>query len=473
MPRSAIRSVLAAVALGLGAPAAAPAQPAYTIEKIAIEGDADPDGHGPMDQMIGRVDLDEDGHVVFATYVAAGGGSEQLIAVHDGVALQSALRSGDVLPGTAGLLISLGNARIRSGGALAWGGSYGPASEWGAFLREGSSDAAIALAGDAAPGGGTISRVSRLQVMNNVRDVAFHADIEVGAPDTLGALFLHRSMGLQEVVREGDPAPAPVGGKFTGTEQARRPGLAADGSLAFWSEVQGGSVPHGVFRWSPAAGIAPLLLQGSPVLTPDGGSFEFIRQQVSVNAQGELCVLALVLRPGEPVSRLGIYVVDGGGHREVVRYGDELPGTSGQTYLDHASGTPPILNAAGDVAFAARFDNASWSSGVFVSRGGVLSKVVRTGDPVPGAPGAVFGDFAEVAMNDAGQIAFFASTTMGGGIWPGGVFLATPAPPEVPLAPPLLVGVLAATLVASGLRQASGLREMPRKSRSTAESMPR
>jgi hypothetical protein len=132
----------------------------------------------------------------------------------------------------------------------------------------------------------------------------------------------------------------------------------------------------------------------------------------------------------------------------VIRRGDPLPGLPGETFRTPIglSRAGFRINAAGDVAFAAGSDE-TFRRGVFVSRGSTIAKIVADGESVPGVAGAAFTDFMAVASNDSGQIAFFAFTTAG-----SGVFLATPFTPEVPFAPTWALGVLGVALALGALR---------------------
>jgi hypothetical protein len=456
MPPVVIRGLLLLLGAALLGPAAAHAQPvAYTIETIAMQGDPSPIG-GTMHQLIGGVDIDADGRVLFHTYVDPLEPGEEMIVLYENGSLQTVLRDGDVAAGTGGAgFVTFNPPRLGAGGAMAWKGWYPlPSLEIarGAFARSSGVDVALALPGQPAPGGGVYVDTYEVHAMNAAGDVAFHGAVESGGP-IAGALLLARSTGLVQVMRAGDPAPASVGGVFGALAAPWTPGLAADGSVIFWSEVQGGNAPHAVFRWSPGAPTVPVLLQGDPLQSPEGGTIEFINQSLESNVQGDLCFGAHVSRAGDPFPMLGIYVLEGGQHREVIRRGDPLPGMDGETFLTLIG--PFGIDGAGEVAFAARTEQML-RDGIFASRGSAIVKLAAEGDPVIGMPGETWFGFSQVAVNDAGQVAFYAGTTAGPGI-----FLATPVAAEVPFAPPWAFAVLGIALAALGARR---IRLQPRRS---------
>ncbi len=110
-------------------------------------------------------------------------------------------------------------------------------------------------------------------------------------------------------------------------------------------------------------------------------------------------------------------------YRTVAVTGDVAPGTGGATWELFL---PVVLNASGEVAFTATLaqggavdatnDLGMWSEG-----GGALALVERQGSPAPGG-GTWDVAIAPPALNDAGQVAFRASTTAPGqvGVWSEG-----------------------------------------------------
>ncbi len=79
-------------------------------------------------------------------------------------------------------------------------------------------------------------------------------------------------------------------------------------------------------------------------------------------------------------------------------FGDPAPG--GCTFI---YGGGPLLNSSGQIAFWALLAGPNRSGILLWSKGG-LQIVAQDGDPAPG--GGVFSYFANVSINDAGQVAF-------------------------------------------------------------------
>jgi hypothetical protein len=86
--------------------------------------------------------------------------------------------------------------------------------------------------------------------------------------------------------------------------------------------------------------------------------------------------------------------------------GDPVPGSAPETFTSFGGGDDgPALNECGQVAFRAF---TSGGQGVFVTRGGTLQAVARTGDPVPDCA-AMFASFGNPGLNDQDEVAFLGS----------------------------------------------------------------
>jgi hypothetical protein len=458
------RSALFGAALcALLAPEAAPAQPAaYTIEKIAIDGESVP-GVGTISLInYWSLDLDDSGRVAFSVHTAPGF-SHRAILIHDGT-LHGAVREGDPVPGFSGQSLEwLEYPQLGPGTAFVWSGGFGlpfppqPFYGLGLFERQGGVDSALALEGQPAPGGGSFEHIQSIHEQNASGDVLFRStiDTETGVS---GGLFLARATGLESVVRDGDPAPASVGGTFTGMGNVLGAGLAADGTVAFGALVTGGSVSHGIFLRVPGGAITPLLLPGEPILTPSGGSFEALGRDVSMAPDGDVVLEADIMRPGGTHLETAVFAVGDEGQRELVHIGQTLPGTGGAAFNNIS--WLPSGNASGTVAlvvsgFYDTPDPPYFVSALYVTRGTELVPVLKSRDPLPELPGQIVDEIHIARINASGQIAFTASTSPLGRL---GVFLATPVAPEVPLAPPLALGALAAMLLATAHRVRGGRR---------------
>jgi hypothetical protein len=105
--------------------------------------------------------------------------------------------------------------------------------------------------------------------------------------------------------------------------------------------------------------------------------------------------------------------------------GNPAPGTAGGVSFHGLINGLVLLNASGHTAFksfvAGNGINDTNDIGLWSTSSGSLALVAREGDPAPDAPlGALFNSLSEPVMNDAGSVAFAASTTGGVfGIWSG------------------------------------------------------
>lgn len=248
---------------------------------------------------------------------------------------------------------------------------------------------------------------------------------------------------MREIYREGQPAPAAVGGTFSGVLAWWTPHLAEDGTMTFWSDVAGGSAIGGLFRSSPSGVIDPLLLVGDAVTTPGGGSFISFFQHFGGNRHGDIALYALIERASE--SRWAVFALESDVQREILSQGDPIPGEiPARIFRSPAGIGEPGLNRDGSAAFAADLTDESYSIddyAILVDDGNGIGVLVRAGDPVPGAPGHTFTEFGVVRLIDDGTIAFDADTTGG-----AGVFMATKPAPVNGISPIGLV-LLAMSLV--------------------------
>lgn len=89
------------------------------------------------------------------------------------------------------------------------------------------------------------------------------------------------------------------------------------------------------------------------------------------------------------------------GPRAIVLTGQPAPGTNGGVI---ASVTRPSVNGLGDVAFRSRVTGSAVLFGIFLARGGSISRIALSGELAPN--GLPFGEFGEPALNDSGQVAF-------------------------------------------------------------------
>jgi hypothetical protein len=110
---------------------------------------------------------------------------------------------------------------------------------------------------------------------------------------------------------------------------------------------------------------------------------------------------------------------------KVAKVGDPAPTSVGGTFATFLGQGPVLLgiNDHGQVLFWSAISGGNTDAGVFMSSGGVITKVVVNGDPSP--LGGVFQDLPPTvpnySLNNLGQVAFGAGVQ--GGATGGGLFL--------------------------------------------------
>lgn len=444
---------LIAVSVGLGAATAR--ADGYRIGALALDGDPAPGG-GLVQGPFYHVSIDDSGRVVFLGYRTDGPVTEETIFEHAG-GLARVAAAGDPAPVPGGATFTgfpSAEASVPDGTAFVASYDDGGGGGSGLFADGAGTTNALVLSGQPAPGGDSTDSVEQVHHVAGPLSLTFSARIATGQPLPVDAQLVVTPAGVQEVFREGDPSP--VGGSFSGVEPFHRTGVAADGSVAFGAEISGAVAPQGLFRWA-AGTITPLRLVGDVLTSTPGGTYAFIDPSVTVAADGDIAIQADVLRPGAALARDGIYVLTPGvGEREIVYHGDPVPGTSPPLFFGGvAGGTPPEIDADGDVAFTAVLTDAAEepvAEAVLVSAGGSLRVVALSGDPVPRRPGEAFQFFPAARIDAAGRVVFEASSDAG----TQGVFLATPVAMLPGLGPGGLGLLVAALLVTAALARARG-----------------
>ncbi len=176
-----------------------------------------------------------------------------------------------------------------------------------------------------------------------------------------------------------------------------------------------------------AADLA-IAVAGDPAPDSGGGSYAFFGVP-SINEAGEVALLGF-LDGGSAAS--GVFVESESAGRKVALAGEVAPGTGGATYSGFFVFDPVLINDSSDVVFSASLTGGSATRGIFVESNGSLSALALLGDPAPGTGGGVYAAFSDLAINDAGQVAFVA--TIGSGSTTEGLFLDSLTDPAVAVA---------------------------------------
>ncbi|MCI0335644.1 MAG: hypothetical protein L0228_20740 [Planctomycetes bacterium] len=224
---------------------------------------------------------------------------------------------------------------------------------------------------------------------------------------------------LELVAREGSHAPG-TGSSFYFSNLAT-PVLNDSGQTAFYGIVREDTVgPIYSGAWTGHAGAVRLVaVDGSQAPgTPSGVTFfGLINGRVLMNAAGHTAFSSFVR--GSTVNEtndIGIWSDSSGSLELVAREGAQAPGIASGVQFNRLS--QAVLNDAGEIAFAASTTDAGTQStldGIWSGTSGNLRLVTREGNQAPGTSSGVnYLAFTEPVLNGAGQTAFYALLTGSG-----------------------------------------------------------
>ena len=247
-------------------------------------------------------------------------------------------------------------------------------------------------------------------------------------PLTGSSIFLHSDGNLDRIVAEGDPTP--VGTVFRGCGFSE-PSINSRGEIAFGacSDADRQVFRDGVFLYSGGV-IRKVVLSHDP--SPIGGEFLlnfFPAVDGLLNDNGDVLFQAGVIIDGVLREKFGLFLATPGGFQKVVVDGDQMP--DGTVVSPGTLGIGD-LNNRGEVAFTVALSGKS-DTGVFVSSGGVVTKIMAEGDPTPiGGTFATLEDpelfdkaiFIRPRINDNSAVAFIAKVSNGSSRL--AIFLASP-----------------------------------------------
>ncbi|HEX8324928.1 MAG TPA: choice-of-anchor tandem repeat NxxGxxAF-containing protein [Tepidisphaeraceae bacterium] len=189
------------------------------------------------------------------------------------------------------------------------------------------------------------------------------------------------------------------------------PVLNGAGQVAFFAALTGGTSTQGIFAGTPGA-VAAVARSGTPA--PGGGSYNFLTTPPVLNGAGQVAFAATLT--GDTSDR-GIFAGTPDAVAAVARSGALAPG--GGTYSSFAI---PVVNGTGQVAFFASLTGSTANAGLFAGTPGAIAALARRDTPAPG--GGTYDGFFGPVLNGAGQVAFKAFLT--GGTSSQGLFAGTP-----------------------------------------------
>jgi hypothetical protein len=401
------RAALLIVALAWNVGVAAARPLAVTLSKLVSSADPDPLG--------GAFSSVYDPLLLTSQRVAFTGDTTGLFRKSGGSLLTIAA-FGDASP-IGGTFVSFGLPFVNSLGVTVFRATVdGAASSQGIFVASAGVITPAVLVGDPAPGGGTFSTLFNRQPSANASgDIAFGARVGL----TTDGIFLWSGGAVSLIAREGDAAPG--GGTYQSISTNLGPSVNNSGDVVFGAQVRNSLdvVLDGVFRFSGGV-VSPVVWEGDS--SPVGGTFRSFGRRPSLNNLGDVVFMAAVKVGG--TTKHGVFLASPSicsplSVCSIAVDGDAAPAPGGGVFNGFSSSMIPGINDAGVVAFPA---SVASSVGLFLSSGGVLSQVVRAGDPCP-LGGTYQGLNIRLSLNASTELAFRASCTAGTGIFrfpPGG-----------------------------------------------------
>jgi hypothetical protein len=341
-----------------------------------------------------------------------------------GGALTLIAREGSAAPGgPAGALFRrAANPVINSSGAVAFAGLLREnvagvtlESNSAIWSNAGGPLQMIAREGTQAvdtPGGVDFATLVDL-TLNNAGQTAFRGTVRGAGVDATNepGIWAQNEGLLHLIARGGQQAVGtPAGTSFKSFFNSH-PSMNQNGAIAFRASLQGTGVNTGndVGIWARRNNALSLVVrEDSQAAGLEAGRlYRLLNTEPVLNSSGALAFVAQTWK-GHTSEYPVIYVENGGVATPVVRGGDPAPGPPWSTSFSDFSSL--LLNNRGDIAFQSRLSSGMES--IWVRKQGSLQRLALQGTPAPGADGASFLSFSELAFNNAGQVAFMA--TLGG-----------------------------------------------------------
>jgi len=262
--------------------------------------------------------------------------------------------------------------------------------------------AVVAAGGDHPPDGNGTFFDFDIPTMNQSGHVTFVATLNGtsgGANDNTGIFQGSGIAGsLNEIVRRGDPAPD-GNGNFATLDANSTPVINDLGQVAFiaglFGTFGGGTDNTGIFRGDGTAGGLTQIVRQGQALPGTGSLPNFRGGGVSPFSFNEMEQVAF------GVVGFGIFRSSGSGLTQIARSLQPVPGGTGTFTLLSAA----ALNDAGQVAFA------DGILGIFRGDGSTIVHIADAGDPAPDGNGNLGIPFFAPAINNTGAVGFFASLT--------------------------------------------------------------
>lgn len=402
------------------------------LVKLAETGDVEPNGTNQFFQISQDPTINELGQVTFYTDLRFNGFLQgRGFFLSDGETNKTIAKAGQPPPDANGNFSTFHdpaalNSSDRVFLANLTGTLGGGSDDVGIYKVSGGVLTQLARTGQpATPESGTFQSLANAEVpVNRTGQTVFSGRTS----SNLVALFRSTGATLTRLAYYNEPSPdgnGTLGNLFVG------PALNNNGQVAFFSTI--------IFPTNSSS-LAFLLADGSSlkILTrsqrssPDGnGVFSlFPNELTAVNDRGEIAFVAnLTGTTGGTADNLGLYRTDGDTTVQLVRKGQFVPNGNGR-FLDFGGQNYVAINNSGQVAFFANLTGTTGGSsdnaGIFLVTGTTVTQLARKGQSAPDSNGVytAFG-LGHPALNNKGQVAFNATltSTSGGSTDNQGVYL--------------------------------------------------
>ncbi len=282
------------------------------------------------------------------------------------------------------------------------------------------STATIAISGQAAPdGNGSFSTFSN-PLLNQNSEVAFRAGLTGTSGGTTDNIGIWRSSGSTptRIVRTGDGLLR----SFTAVDpdfSFNDLGQVAFSGTYFSNSLFGSTTQKGIWRGNGIQTI-PIVREGDAVPGGNGNFAGF--SYIGLNNNGQVAFKGgLTGTSGGSADDTGIWRGSGGALTTIVREGQYAPDGGVFAPGIYNGFARPALNDSGQVAFFAEVAGSTSDTGIWRGSGGTLTTIVQDGQAPPDGNGS-FADNPNVLFiyqhkfNDKGQVAFFGNlrNTSGG-----------------------------------------------------------
>jgi len=215
------------------------------------------------------------------------------------------------------------------------------------------------------------------------------ADDSVAPPGQPGSLFTGPLAG-------NPPTPSNAFDSFMGMNNL--------GDVAFNADFDLGT-GSGMYRYVGSTATLLRVADSSmqPPGQPAGSTFSTIFNFPSMNDAG---IVAFKARYTLGLGNEGLYLADGVGLLETIVDTSGAFPVPGQPAASYLAFEPPVINASGVVVFGAALTGGTAGGGLYIKTAGVIEKIVDFSDPVPDQPASNFNALDHFVINSAGHVLF-------------------------------------------------------------------